>query len=995
MDFQEVIMRLDRFWAEKGCLIWQPYNVQVGAGTMNPATVLRVLGPEPWNVGYVEPSIRPADGRYGENPNRWQQFYQYQVILKPDPGNPLEIYMESLEALGISPREHDIRLVEDNWEAPALGAWGLGWEVRMDGQEITQYTYFQQAGGFDLDPVSVEITYGLERIVMVLQGARDFVHMDWGHGITYGDMLLRSEVEHCTYNFQTASVERLRQMYDLFEAEAKNALAAGLVIPAHDYVLKCSHTFNVLDARGAIGVTERARYFARMRDLSHEVAKRYLAQREEMGFPLLKKTTSATVHAVLAIDPSKFPQGPASLLLEIGVEELPVADLDSALAQLRDAIQPLLRATNLTFDSESVRVYGTPRRLAVHVQGISARQMDDVNIIKGPPADFAFDKGGQPTKAALGFAKAQGVAVEALQKQDYEGKSYVVALKTKRGRAAGEVLPEALCSLISSLKFAKSMRWNQSGVAFSRPIRWIVALLGDQVVPFAYAGVQSGRVTRGLRPLSSPEVELADANAYFEVMKAHSILVDAEERQERIASQSAALAASVGGYIPDDAALLREVTHLVEWPMALLGHFDEEYLQLPQEVLIAVMKKHQRYFPVMKDGKLLPYFVAVANGPFDRLDAIRQGNEEVLRARYADAAFFYKADTSKKLEDFLPRLDTLTFQEQLGSVLDKVVRLEKLVSRLADLLGVAEAERLVAVRAAHLCKADLATQMVIELTSLQGFMGAKYALLSGEEAEVAQAIYEHYLPRSAGDELPQTVPGLLVGLADRLDSLVGLFAVGLSPTGSADPYGLRRAALGLVQILAEKRISLSLGEAFRAAAALLPVDVAEAALAAVHDFVVQRLRGWLLDLGYRYDLLDAALAERADNPCQAVQTLRSLSDWANRPEFAALLTTYSRPSRIVREYTTEFPLHPEMFTEAAEHELYRALLAAQKQRAVIEDVDGLMAILRPLAQPIDTFFDQVFVMVEDQAVRENRLALLQRFAALSRGIVDLTKVLGY
>jgi glycyl-tRNA synthetase len=392
---------------------------------------------------------------------------------------------------------------------------------------------------------------------------------------------------------------------------------------------------------------------------------------------------------------------------------------------------------------------------------------------------------------------------------------------------------------------------------------------------------------------------------------------------------------------------------------------------------------------------MLPHFIAVANGPFERLDEIRRGSEEVLRARYADAAFFYSADTRKKLEDFLPRLDTLTFQEQLGSVRDKSARLEKLVSKLADLTGASAADRQVAVRAAHLSKADLSTQMVIELTSLQGVMGAKYASLSGEEPEVAQAIVEHYLPRGAGDELPQTVPGLLVGLADRIDSLVGLFAVGLSPTGSSDPYGLRRAALGLVQILAEKGITLSLGEAFRAAAVLQPVDVSEDELAAVHDFAVQRLRGWLLDQGYRYDLVDAALAEREDNPYQALTTVRSLSDWADRPQFATLLTTYSRPSRIVREYATEFPLDPEMFTEPSEHELYRAMLAAQKQRAAVDDVDGLMAVLRPLAQPIDAFFDQVFVMVEEQAVRENRLALLQRIAALPNGIVDLTKVLGY
>jgi glycyl-tRNA synthetase len=595
----------------------------------------------------------------------------------------------------------------------------------------------------------------------------------------------------------------------------------------------------------------------------------------------------------------------------------------------------------------------------------------------------------------LGFAKAQGVDVAELQTREYEGKSYVTAMKRELGRPVAEVLTELLPKLIAPLRFAKSMRWNASGVAFSRPIRWIVALLGDQVVPLEYAGVQSGRMTRGLRPLGSPDIELTDADTYFEVMAANDIAADPVERQQLIASQAAELAGSVGGYIPADPDLLREVTHLVEWPMALLGSFEEEFLQLPQEVLIAVMKKHQRYFPVMKDGKLLPYFVAVANGPFGQLDPIRQGNERVIRARYADAAFFFMADTRQKLEDFLLRLGTLTFQEQLGSVREKSERLVKFVPRLADLAGVSEADRQVAVRAAHLAKADLATQMVVELTSLQGLMGEKYALLSGEDPAVAQAIREHYLPRSAGDQLPQSVPGLLVGLADRIDSLIGLFAVGLSPTGSADPYGLRRAALGMVQILAEKGISLSLSEAFRAAAELLPVEVTEDHVAAAHGFVVQRLRGWLLDQGHRHDLVDAALAERADDPYVALRTVRRLSDWAERSEFDMLLTAYSRPSRIVREYATELPLRPELFTEAAEQELHGALLTAQEQRAEVDSVDELMALLHPLARPIDTFFDQVFVMVEDQKVRENRLALLQRIAGLSKGIVDLTKVLGY
>src|SRR5664279_352020 len=288
LNFQQIIMKLHEFWTAQNCVLWQPYNIQVGAGTGNPATLLRVLGPEPWRVAYVEPSVRPDDGRYGQNPNRMQYYFQYQVILKPDPGNPQELYVKSLEALGINPREHDIRFVEDNWESPALGAWGLGWEVWLDGQEISQFTYFQQAGGLELEPVSVEITYGLERIVLALQEKNAAWDIDWLPGLTYGDVFLQSEIEHSKYYFEIADVESLKDVYDNYESESKRALEAGAIIPAYDYVLKCSHIFNVLDTRGAIGVTERASFFRRMRDMTRKIAKAYTEQRQQMQYPLDK-----------------------------------------------------------------------------------------------------------------------------------------------------------------------------------------------------------------------------------------------------------------------------------------------------------------------------------------------------------------------------------------------------------------------------------------------------------------------------------------------------------------------------------------------------------------------------------------------------------------------------------------------------------------------------------------------------------------------------------
>jgi glycyl-tRNA synthetase len=452
----------------------------------------------------------------------------------------------------------------------------------------------------------------------------------------------------------------------------------------------------------------------------------------------------------------------------------------------------------------------------------------------------------------------------------------------------------------------------------------------------------------------------------------------------------------VGGRIPDDPGLLDEVTNLVEYPTALLGAFGPDYLELPKDALVTVMKKHQRYFSVVQeDGELLPYFIAVRNGDSEYLDIVRHGNEEVLRARFADAVFFYRADTKKPLEGFLPRLDTLTFQEQLGSVLDKAKRLEQLAPRLSAELGLSEAEASTARRAAHLCKADLATQMVVELTSLQGAMGREYALRSGEDSAVAQAIFEHYLPRFASDRLPVTSPGIVVGLADRLDSLAGLFSVGLKPTGSADPYGLRRAALGMVQVLTGAGISFDLREGLHEAAALLPVAADEGAQAETLAFIVQRLRVWLLEQSFRYDLVDAVLAERGHDPYLAYQTVQQFAPWVGRDDWVNLLNAYSRCVRIVRSFETKFELRPDQFVEPSTQCLYQAYLACREQVGPQSSIDQLLTAFQPMIEPITAFFDDVLVMAEDEALRENRLALLQHIAALTEGIVDLTTVEGF
>src|SRR5579859_244403 len=509
--FQDVIMALHEFWEGQGCLLWQPYNIQVGAGTGNPATLLRVLGPEPWRVAYVEPSVRPDDGRYGENPNRMQLYYQYQVILKPDPGNPQELYLRSLEEIGIDLSKHDVRFVEDNWKSPAIGAWGLGWEIWLDGQEITQFTYFQQAGGLKCDPVSVEITYGMERIVLALQGKSAAWDIEWTEDIQYRDIFLQSEIEHSRYYFDVADVDALKKVFDTYEAESRRTLSAGLVVPSYDYVLKCSHLFNVLDTRGAIGVTERAGYFRRMAGITRDVAKAFVLQREELGLPLRNNGRSwptVTVEHVHA-DDAPAPDGPADVLIEIGVEELPADDLDAALMQLREFARALFKALRLY--CREVQVKGTPRRLVILARDVAPCQADEEKVVKGPPANKAFDASGKPTPVAEGFARKQGVTVSDLKVETVEGGQYVTALVKSIGKPSVEVLAETLPEFIAALKFGETMRWNSSGIAFARPIRWLVALIGNAIIHFEYAEVFSGRHTHGTRATGSPLIEIANA----------------------------------------------------------------------------------------------------------------------------------------------------------------------------------------------------------------------------------------------------------------------------------------------------------------------------------------------------------------------------------------------------------------------------------------------------------------------------------------------------
>lgn len=986
LTFEDAIFRLQQFWRAEGCISWQPVNTEVGAGTMNPATFLRVIGPEPWNVAYVEPSVRPDDSRYGDNPNRLQTHTQFQVILKPDTGHPVEQYLRSLAALGIDIHANDIRFVEDNWESPALGAWGLGWEVWLNGLEITQFTYFQQAGGLALDPVSVEITYGLERILMSLQGRTHFKDINYSEDYTFGQLFGRAEYEMSRYYLDCASITVTRQLFAEHEHEAQSMIDDGLVVPAYRHMLAMSHTFNILDARGAVGVTERAEFFARMRRLSRACAELWLlheppgADRELPRETPQKSTPSV---GTVASEGSV-----ATLAVEVGTEELPPADIGAAVATVEHRIGKALADARL--ESGAISVRATPRRLALTVERLALRQAEVSEVARGPAWDVAFDADGQPTRAAMGFAKRNGVRPEDLMRVEHEGRACAAATQVSPARSAIEVLGELLPQILQSISFRRSMRWNASGVAYSRPVRWLVGLLGKHVVPFEFAGVASGRTTRGLRSAEMP-IELAAADDYEAAMQRAAVVLDQAERSTQIWTAITALAEEVQGTVTSSAsgALLAEVTNLVESPTAIRGSFEEDFLELPPEVLQTVMVKHQRFFPIMRDGAVAPAFVGVANGTVDEA-LVRGGNEAVIRARYSDAKFFYEQDLRKPLEAYRPDLATLTVHEKLGSMLDKAQRIEELTGSLTAELGVEATVAAVAGCVAHLAKNDLVTAMVTEFPGLAGIMGGYYAERSGEAPAVAAGIRDHVHPVDASDIAPSSITGGVVGLADRLDSLAGLFAAGVRPRSTSDPYGFRRAAHGIIAIVVGLDLDVNLDIAVRKAVSLLPPTLADARVdEEVLAFIWRRLEIWMREKGLPANVVTAAIEGTSPSILRKYRVAVELSELQNSEEFLRVLTANTRAGRMIRRTgDSSTPVDPSLFESEYELALYKALEQVRQAPGLHDSIANFVQGFGVLVTPIDELFNNVFVAGDDDRAA-NRLALLREIANLARPLANL------
>ncbi|WP_414755430.1 glycine--tRNA ligase subunit beta [Anabaena sp. CCY 9910] len=704
-------------------------------------------------------------------------------------------------------------------------------------------------------------------------------------------------------------------------------------------------------------------------------------------------------------------------LLEVGTEELPASFLSGAIAQWRSRIPQSLAANSLT--SESVEVYGTPRRLAVLITGLPSQQPDREEEIKGPPAQAAF-KDGQPTPAAVGFAKKQGVELEALEVRPTDKGEFVFVQKKTPGRPVAEILTELVPQWIYHLEGKRLMRWGDGDVRFSRPIRWLVTLLDEAILPLELVNgsltVKSDRISYGHRVLHPAPITIHQASDYVNTLRSGYVTVDAKERAAIIKEQVETTVQKLGGYTEIYPDLLEEVTNLVEWPSPVVGKFEEEFLTLPTEVTTTVMVSHQRYFPVFKTGdhkELLPYFITVSNGDPTKSDVIAVGNERVIRARLADGQFFYKTDLSKSLETYLPQLETVTFQEDLGSLRGKVERIVKVAAKISAQLQLGESDRQHIQRAALLCKADLVTQMVFEFPELQGIMGQKYAVASGESPEVATAIFEHYLPRGADDILPQTLTGQVVGLADRLDTLVSIFGLGLIPTGSSDPFALRRAANAVVNITWAANLQINL-------ASLLAQTVTEFAtqynkdqaplITALNEFFLQRIRTLLQEeKQIDYDLVNAVLGEN-DEEYQA-RALQDLLDVRDRALYLQqirrdgtldkIYETVNRSTRLAAQGDLDTQqldpisvVRPELFQKPSESAFYDALLklvpqtqAAQQSRNYQLLVAGLVEI----APTVSNFFDgadSVLVIDPDPEIKRNRLNILGLLRNHARVLAD-------
>jgi glycyl-tRNA synthetase len=1013
MYFQDVILTLERYWGGRGCVLLQPHDVMMGAGTFHPATVLRTLGPGAWNAAYAQPSRRPGDARYGDNPNRLGHYYQYQVVLKPSPPDVLEAYLGSLRAIGVDPRRNDIRFVEDDWESPTLGAWGLGWEVWLNGMEVTQFTYFQQVGGLPLSPVPAEITYGLERLAMQSQGVKNVYDLEWTKGVTYRHVFHRNEVEQSRYNFEHSDTVALFEEFNRNFAECERLAGLGLALPAYDRAIMTSHTFNLLNARGAISVAERANYIQRIRGLALKCCTVWEEQVARHEPPAVAPPAPAVPRA------SGVATGSREVFVEIVCEELPARFVAGAIASLRDGLLGLLEGV----PHGAVTTWATPRRLAVAIADVAPARAAVTKLVTGPPAERAVNADGTFGPAAIGFAKGKGVDPSAMRVVDGPKGKVVAVEVTEGGERAVDLLASGLDGVVRGLPFPKSMEWGFGGVRWARPLHRVTALYEGVTLPAVVAGIPVGNESEGHR-LSEGTFVVTSSAEWERELRGRAVEPDPAARRARIEALLVEARERIGCDPIVDDELLGEVTNLVEAPTLVIGTFDASLLELPPRLLVTTMKVNQRYFPTFREGKLHNQFVVISNNPWGDHETIAQGNAAVILARFDDARFFLVEDHKQPLAAHAERLVQMRWIKGLGTMADRQARVAALAVALAPLVhasvpapdGVVRredgADLETVRRAGALCKADLVTRMVYEFPELQGHVGRLYALRDGESEAVAAAIEESWRPAGADDAVPTTPAGIALALADRLDALVGCFGLGLVPKSGGDPQGLRRAATGVVRILVENGIRADLRGLFATAVTTFHTHAAPRAgfeawvkergagaeardaaelVASLVQFTTTRFAAQAASTA---DVVDAVLAVSPPDPVLLDRKVRALAALAGHPEFGRILVTFKRVLNITRDQE-----YPAPTADALGHDAERALFAATAGAAdeIARHCDALefgAALDRTLSlqEPVAAFFVAVLVDSPEPREKAARMGLLGVVARIFLQVADFSRI---
>ncbi|MBS4199702.1 glycine--tRNA ligase subunit beta [Bacillus sp. FJAT-49732] len=667
------------------------------------------------------------------------------------------------------------------------------------------------------------------------------------------------------------------------------------------------------------------------------------------------------------------------LLLEIGIEEMPARFVNNAIRELSEKLESWFQDNKLSFTE--MKLFSTPRRLAIVVKEVATSQSDTEEEVKGPAKKILFDNEGNWSKSALGFTKSNGITVDDIYFKEIKGVEYAHANKFIKGEATIKLLPQ-LSSVISSLHFPNSMRWGSQSLRFLRPIRWLVALFGNETVSIEIAGVQASNVTQGHRFLGEPIPLLAPID-YEKVLLGQYVLVDYDERKEAILEQIKRLEEEQDWIIPVDEDLLEEVTNLVEYPTVFFGTFNREFLKLPEEVLITSMKSHQRYFPVKnKNGNLLPYFVAVRNGDHRHIETVAKGNEKVLRARLSDADFFYQEDQKVPMEHNLKKLESIIYHEKIGTLAEKVKRIRNITEEIGRMVSLTDQELKLADRAAEICKFDLVSNMVNEFPELQGVMGEKYALQQGELPGVAKAIYEHYKPRHAEDSVPQTTIGSIISMADKLDSIVSSFAIGLIPTGSQDPYALRRQAAGIIQILLENEWNISLSELLKKVIVVEKGDHNDELYQQLKAFFKLRIQHLLEEKEIRYDLIEAVLGGDFNSVKDIVDRAETLQERKDQPSFKGTIESLSRVLNIAGKAELGVQVNPDLFENDYEVNLNEQWKQLKEIfESTISSSERFDAI-SSLETAISAYFDHTMVMADQEEIKRNRLALMSELAKI-------------